>query len=217
MKTIPIEEYKKSVIIKKSESSTTEGFGLVFLDDYQNGTKDTIRLLIPNPKPVVAVVKEEPKEEKKFLDITTEAPKTEEKKTEVVELPVAKKEEPKVEVKEPVVVKPVTTEVTVIKPVVKNNCAAMADESDFFKLRKKMAAAESDDEMISDANKNFKLKCFTVQQVKNLGALFLSDAGKYKFFDAAYLFVSDAENFSSLQAELKDEYYINRFKAMLRN
>lgn len=217
VKTIPIEEYKKSVIIKKSESSTTEGFGLVFFDDYQNGTKDTIRLLIPNSKPVVAVVKEEPKEEKKFLDITTEATKTEEKKTEVVELPVAKKEEPKIEVKEPAVAKPVTTEATVIKPVVKNNCTAMADESDFFKLRKNMAAAESDDEMISEANKNFKAKCFTVQQVKNLGALFLSDGGKYKFFDAAYTFVSDTENFSSLQAELKDEYYINRFKAMLRN
>ena len=143
--------------------------------------------------------------------------KTEEKKTEIVELPVAKKGEPKVEVKEPVVVKPVTTEATVIKPVVTNNCAAVADESDFFKLRKKMAAAESDDEMINEANKNFKLKCFTVQQVKNLGALFLSDAGKYKFFDTAYTFVSDGENFSSLQTELKDEYYINRFKAMLRN
>jgi Domain of unknown function (DUF4476) len=217
VKTATTEEYKKSVIIKKSESSTTEGFGLVFLDDYQNGTKDTIRLLIPNPKPVVAVVKEEPKEEKKFLDITAETPKTEEKKTEVVELPVVKKEEPKTEVKEPVVTKPIATEVTVIKPVVKNNCVAVADESDFFKLRKKMAAAESDDEMISEANKNFKAKCFTVQQVKNLGALFLSDAGKYKFFDAAYTFVSDAENFSSLQAELKDQYYINRFKAMLRN
>ena len=217
LNTVPTEEYKKSVIIKKSESSTTEGFGLVFLDDYQNGEKDTIRLLIPNPKPVVVIVKEEPKEEKKFLDIIAETPRTEEKKTEIVELPVTKKGEPKVEVKDTVVIKPVTVEVTDIKPVVKNNCAAQADESDFFKLRKKMAAAESDDEMISEANKNFKVKCFTVQQVKNLGSLFLNDGSKYKFFDAAYLFVSDAENFSSLQTELKDEYYIKRFKAMLRN
>ena len=51
--------------------------------------------------------------------------------------------------------------------------------------------------------------------IKNLSTLFLNDDGKYKFFDAAYTHVSDPENFSSLAAELKDEYYINRFKAML--
>jgi Domain of unknown function (DUF4476) len=210
VKAIPAEEYKKSVITKKSESSTTEGFGLVFLDDYNNGIKDTIRLLIPNPKPIVGVVKEEPKEEKKFLEITTaEAPKTEQQKTQI-EPPSAKKEKT-------IEAIPVANEIPGVKPTVKNKCVSIADESDFFKLRKKMAAAESDDEMISEANKNFKVKCFTVQQVKNLGSLFLSDAGKYKFFDAAYTFVSDTENFSSLQVELKDEYYINRFKAMLRN
>ena len=47
--------------------------------------------------------------------------------------------------------------------------------------------------------------------------LFLNDAGKYKFFDAAYLYVSDVENFASLKEELKDGYYINRFRAMLHN
>jgi hypothetical protein len=211
VKAIPAEEYKKSVITKKSESSTTEGFGLVFLDDLNNGVKDTIRLLIPNPKPIAGVVKEEPKEEKKFLEITTaEIPKTEQNKTQIIEPSSVKKEEP-------IDAKPVTNEIPAVKPMVKNKCVSIADESDFFKLRKKMAAAESDDEMISEANKNFKVKCFTVQQVKSLGSLFLSDAGKYKFFDAAYTFVSDIENFSLLQTELKDEYYINRFKAMLRN
>ena len=53
-------------------------------------------------------------------------------------------------------------------------------------------------------------------QIKNLSTLFLNDSGKYRFFDLAYGYVSDAEKFSSLQAELKEEYYINRFKAMLR-
>ena len=79
-----------------------------------------------------------------------------------------------------------------------------------------MAAVETDEEMVSSALNYFKTKCFTVTQIKNLGTLFLTDAGKYKFFDAAYLYVTDLVNFSSLQTELKDEYYINRFKAMLR-
>ncbi len=44
--TIP---FVKSTITRRSESSTTEGFGLVFLDN-ENGVVDTIRLLIPTPK-----------------------------------------------------------------------------------------------------------------------------------------------------------------------
>ena len=79
-----------------------------------------------------------------------------------------------------------------------------------------MAAETNDDGMVDEAKKYFKTKCFAVSQIKNLSALFLNDNGKYKFFDAAYAHVSDPDNFSSLVAELKDEYYINRFKAMLR-
>jgi len=190
------EDYKKSIVTKRSESSTTEGFGLVFIDEYANGIKDTIRLLIPNSKPVVQVNKEEPKEDKKFLDISA--------------APQVKKDE---KIEEP---KPVSNEMTPIKPEAKNNCNDLASESDFFTLRKIMAAAQSDDDMIGEAKKYSKMKCFATSQIKNLGALFLNDEGKYKFFDAIYNYTSDAENFSLLQSELKDEYYINRFKAMLR-
>ncbi|MEI9808005.1 MAG: hypothetical protein WDO16_09115 [Bacteroidota bacterium] len=61
------------------------------------------------------------------------------------------------------------------------------------------------------------LKQSVLQQckLKTLGILFINDNGKYKFFDVAYQYVSDTDNFPSLAAELKDEYYINRFKAML--
>ena len=69
--------------------------------------------------------------------------------------------------------------------------------------------------MIAEAKKVFKTKCFSTLQIKNLSALFLTDESKYKFFDAAYQYVSDLENFSTLQSELKDEYFINRFKAMI--
>lgn len=193
----PAEEYKASVVTRKSESSTTEGFGLVFLDKHANGDNDTIRLLIPNPKPLVTPVKEEPKEEKKMLDIPVEITKVEEKAPEIKPAVVA--------------------DVPATTPVAKTTCAETAVEADFFKLRKSMAAAESDDDMISEAKKYFKNKCFSTAQIKNLGALFLTDEGKYKFFDTAYSYVADQENFSTLHAELKDEYYVTRFKAMLRN
>lgn len=184
------ETYKPSVVTRRAESSTTEGFGLTFTDSYAEGMADTIRILIPNPKPVVPVlVKEEPREEKKFLEQVSNEAVPEKKET------------------APVAEKAVTRE---------NSCPAIAEEADFLKLRKRMAAETSDDNMILEAKKLFKTKCFTTLQIRNLGALFLNDAGKYNFFDAAYPYVSDAGNFPALETELKDSYYINRFKAMLR-
>ena len=40
-------EYKRSVVKLKSESSTTTGIGLVFIDMLPNDKTDTIRILIP--------------------------------------------------------------------------------------------------------------------------------------------------------------------------
>ena len=109
------------------------------------------------------------------------------------------------------------TQVVAQHAVIKNkNCSQEASEDDFFKLRKRMAGENSDDNMIAEAKKVFKSKCFLTKQVKNLGSLFLTDEGRYKFFDAAYTYASDWGEFPSLQSELKEEYYINRFKAMLR-
>lgn len=192
--------YVKSVVTKRSESSTTEGFGLVFIDNYETGIRDTIRLLIPNPKPIAGILKEESKEEKKFLEITTD-PQPAQTKT-------SEQEKPKTEEKQ--MEKPVEV------PALPANCPAIADEADFFKLRKAMAAAEGDDEMIAEAKKYFKIKCFTTDRIKNLSTLFLNDEGKYNFFDAAYKYVINRTEFGMLQSELKDEYYINRFKAMIR-
>ena len=189
---VPVEKpYKKSVVTKRSETLTTEGVGVVFTDEYSNGKKDTVTIVIPNTKPLVNTKKEEPKEEKKFLDISSDSTsKTEEK---------------------PVVTKPAEE-----KKVYKNNCIAQADKDDFLNLRKRMAGIESDDDMIAEARKVFRKKCFTVAQIKNLSSLFLYEPGKYKFFDAAYAYASDVENYATLQGELKEEYYIKRFKAMLR-
>jgi hypothetical protein len=211
---VVVPEYKRSVVTKRSESSTTEGFGLVFMDNQEGVKIDTIRLLIPNPKVIVPVVKEQPKEEKKFLDIQATAVKPEDKpvvteeKSRVTE-PVKPAEQTKTEEK------PVSVEKPAEKPAATLPCAEVAAEADFFALRKAMAAAEGDDDMISQAKKYFKLKCFSVPQIKNLGALFLNDESKYNFFDAAYKYATDKTAFATLETELKDPYYINRFKAML--
>ena len=181
--TVANVEYKRSTVKLRSESSTTLGIGLVFLDVQSDNAVDTVRILIPpdNKKPVQTEAKQD---EKKFLNITS--------------ADLAKKDN-----SNPVAIR-------------SNKCKAVADDDDFFKLRKKMVGENGDKNMISEAGRVFKTKCFTTTQVKNLSTLFLTDEYKYKFFDAAYQYVSDAENFASLQAELKDEYYINRFKAMLR-
>ncbi len=98
---------------------------------------------------------------------------------------------------------------------VNSDCKAFATDEDFLKLRKKMAAGNNNDEMIQSAKKIFRSKCFSTEQIKNLSFLFLTDEGKYLFFDAAYPFASDSDQYHLLVSQLSDEYYINRFKAMI--
>ncbi|HSQ44566.1 MAG TPA: DUF4476 domain-containing protein [Ginsengibacter sp.] len=96
-----------------------------------------------------------------------------------------------------------------------SDCKSFADNAYFLKLRKKMASENSDENMIKIAKKAFHSKCFSTEQIKNLSFLFLSDEGKYRFFDEAYAFVSDSDQYITLQSQLTDSYYINRFKAMI--
>ncbi len=100
--------------------------------------------------------------------------------------------------------------------MINSDCKKLANEEDFYKLRKNMSAERADDDMVNAARKMFRQKCYSTEQIKNLGLLFLNDEGKYKFFDAAYPYIYDSGNFPRLQSELKDEYYIKRFKAMIR-
>ncbi|MBL0356975.1 MAG: DUF4476 domain-containing protein [Chitinophagaceae bacterium] len=104
-----------------------------------------------------------------------------------------------------------------VTPMINSDCKSYATDEDFLKLRKKMAGVENDDEMMSAAQKAFKAKCYTTEQVKNLSVLFLKDAGKYRFFDLAYQYVSDSHNFGTLEDQLTEAYYISRFKAMIRH
>lgn len=95
-------------------------------------------------------------------------------------------------------------------------CNNIADQRDFLKLRKKMAARTNDFDMIRDAVKTFKTHCFTTVQLRNLSFLFLNNQGLYSFLDAAYPYVADREKFPELKSLLTDEHFRKRFDAMIQ-
>jgi branched-subunit amino acid transport protein AzlD len=97
-----------------------------------------------------------------------------------------------------------------------SDCRQFASDFDVDKLRVRILEEKDIDGQVTEARKFFKTKCITTKQIKGLSELFRTDEGKYKLFDAAYPFVSDTGNFKSLIELLSDEYYINRFKAMVR-
>lgn len=97
-----------------------------------------------------------------------------------------------------------------------SDCKDLANNNDFLRIRKRMASEKDNDAMVFAAKKIFKTKCFSTEQIRNLSYLFLSDEGRYMFFDAAYPYTSDTEKFPTLISQLKDDYYINRFEAMIQ-
>jgi hypothetical protein len=181
---------------------------------YVDGT-DTIRVFIAgnfseskNDKRQDRASKKEDQKEpaKAVIPVNVPIVKNEE---EVVEEPVTVSAQPK----EPVEVK--EERKSVVK-MVNSDCSLFASEEDFLKLRKKMASEKTDESMISAARKQYKSRCFSAEQIRNLSALFLTDEGKYKFLDASYPFVHDSESFPSLESLLTDSYYRTRFQAMIR-
>ena len=212
----------ENAIKKINTTSEIDGKSYTYVDRTGSQT-DTINVFIAAKKIVapvepvkeVVVIKEEKQETKeakptKFLDIDMANPSAKSSRFEVTPKPIQ-------------IAKPVTVDkpeaVAKDKPVVSFNsdCKAMANDNDFLKIRKKMAASGLDDEMVDAAKKSFKATCYSVEQIKNLSTLFLNDAGKYNFFDAAYPHIYDSQNFKTLQTQLSDQYYISRFKAMIRN
>ncbi len=114
-------------------------------------------------------------------------------------------------VKEKITVKPVSDKIT------NSKCKKTATQNDFIKLRKQMAGEANEKSMIKAANKQFLNTCYTTDQIRNLSILFINEEEKYKFFVAAYPYVTDTNNFGSLQDQLTDNYYKTRLNSMIRN
>jgi hypothetical protein len=205
-------------VIKATEFINDESYSIIYLVDNGNKQRDTVSVIIPIEKDTEQkkIVNGNAKTDVKFLDIEVNpASKKDTALVIVKDTAELKKEKP------PVVTDSVQERKQTITTIVKSkrlnaDCGSMATEDDFKKLRKKMAAETNDDAMIYEARKQFRLKCYTTGQIKNLGSLFLTDASRYSFYDAAYSRVFDPGEFETLLDELKEEYYKTRFKAMLR-
>jgi Domain of unknown function (DUF4476) len=190
----------KALISKFIYDNKTEGVTMAYVD-IVDGVSDTINIFIP----------------------ATKEKKGKKPKTEIVKANAAPVNDPARAIQTDSIGKPANSIVVVprdtlkkkaAKPVMANaNCKAVASRNDFLSLRTEMTSTENYDDMISLAIKSFKKKCFTTEQVRNLSTLFLRDEGKYKFFNAAYRYVADSQNFGALQAQLSDNYFITRFKA----
>lgn len=178
------EVYVRSKVVRRSESSTVDGFGLVFWDQTANGT-DTIRIFIPNQKFVFA-----------------EPDSTEDDKPLVVEKPASNAKQ-----------NAATTSGN--KTAAPATCNGKATDKDFFRLRKALVAYDSEREMVIAAQSGFRKKCYSVEQIKNLSTLFLTQEGKWLFLEAAYPTVPDKQQFATLQSELYEEPYLARFKSLI--
>jgi hypothetical protein len=94
-------------------------------------------------------------------------------------------------------------------------CKKAATDEDFLKARRKMAQQSKDEEMVAEVQKFFKNMCFTTEQIRNLAALFLSEEGRYRFYDASMKYVLDFQNFHTLENTMLTPYYKKRFQALI--
>lgn len=197
----------KSAIVKLKQESIPGGLNISFLD--VSNKADTVLIFIPVANVAVDEVKKtKPGHLKTELKRDTLQPG--DSRFLDIELP-----NPNLGT-DTVILLTDTMAVKEKKPASQNTrCAKTATDKDFLGLRKQMAAALKESDMINVALKKFRSMCFSTEQIKDLSSLFLSDEGKYKLYVAAYPFVSDLPEFNSLESQLKDEYYIVRFKAMV--
>jgi hypothetical protein len=183
---------QRSIVKKLSEQKTDSAMELVYEDFINEKSKDTIHIFIPVDSNSIST-----------KSVAPVIVKNENIKKDTAIISVTKPE--------------VKTDSALFRPVAMNvKCKNIATDYDVDKLRVKMLAIEDEDDKISTAKKIFKTKCFSTNQISALSEVFSTDEGKYKLFDAAYSYVSDVNNFPRLQSLMKDEYFISRFKAMLK-
>ncbi|MFT3933156.1 MAG: DUF4476 domain-containing protein [Chitinophagaceae bacterium] len=215
-------------ISKAAEFRTDTSYVAIFIDEADDDNADTIRISVPFREPEEVVVKKEDSKPANAANKPTDSAvnnKGTKDSTAIAKTVIDNAKQNTAPVPQPIA--PVKKDSTVAiannttkpgKPVMANSdCKDEATDSDIDKLRVKMLLVTTDEDHIALARRLFKLKCFSVKQVRALTELFKTDEGRYKWFDAVYPYVSDSGNFSSLSEFLKNDYYLNRFKAMLRN
>ncbi len=204
-------------VTKLVQDSTASGLPMTYIDraDFAN---DTIKMIIPATEPVAAAREKVTAVERdsRFIDMELQNPNLK------TDSGAVKKGDLVITEKKAVVNNSSATEsqkktaaLSANKELKITNCKKAATQNDFLKLRKQMAAEENEKDMTRAASKQFINTCFTTEQVKNLGILYITEDEKYKFFVNAFPYITDANNFGALENELSDIYYKTRFKAML--
>ncbi len=190
---------EKPFIAKIEEKKTDGTYQAVYLEQYILST-DTIKIIIPS-------------DESTLLNTIPASP-IPEKKTELIPDQKNVSDEKALSSK-PVVI---DTAASVKKAVeiTNSDCKNFATDYDVDKLRIKLLNDKTIDDKLATAKKYFKTKCLSVKQIRALTELFPSDETKYRFFDVSYPYISDTGNFYLLEALIENDYYKNRFKAMIQ-
>ena len=98
----------------------------------------------------------------------------------------------------------------------KRHCTDIANNDDFLSLRKRLAALNSEEDMLVIAQKKFEEKCYSVNQIKNLSVLFLDEKNKFSFFELAKPATSDNANFYKLINQLTQPDLLEKFAALIQ-
>jgi hypothetical protein len=96
-----------------------------------------------------------------------------------------------------------------------SDCVHLATDEDVNKLKSKILAEKTQEEKMGVIKKYFKTKCFSSRQMGVLGSLFTDPVAKYGFYQAAYPFVSDPDQFPALASQFSDSVYVRKFKALI--
>ena len=109
------------------------------------------------------------------------------------------------------------TKTTATKEIFNSTCTNMVTDKDMEKIRKKMIAKTSDDEMIAVARKYIDTKCVYTAQIKELGGLLISDNGRFALYRILYPNVYDGQQFPTLKDQLLDKNYKAQFDSLIQN
>ncbi|WP_207495511.1 DUF4476 domain-containing protein [Aridibaculum aurantiacum] len=198
-------------ISKVSEQAGSEGVSVTFVDR-SGSASDTIQVVIPS--------------QDVFTSVQQHATKNESSNKPAVEVQASKVSPPAADNKFLNVGATshdgrsgeTTNEVSAPNntSVFNSHCKAIASDEDYTKLRRRMAQETTDEDMMKEARKLYKNKCVTTAQVRALSSLFLSDEGRYNFFQSSINSVSDPHEYADLVKEFIDPTFAERFKSLMR-
>ena len=216
-------------ITKLQYDSTFENLVIIY-QDLVNSIPDTIKLIIPLERSILTPASEKEmevpyivtskvdtvKNDSRFIDMELQNPNQKiDLSTKINDDFVITEKKRTLQIIPDSIASNKLARVDTIKIMANSDCKKLATQNDFMYLRKKMTAENTETDMLKVAKKQFAKNCFTTEHIKNLGVLFISEEEKYNFFIAAFAFVSDIHNFSSLEGQFTDIYYKTKFKSTL--